>query len=594
MLSVGHEQCESSDAAEREATGGGILELASDVSVAISVEEFLTAGVLGEHLDVNLRKWSSSLAVDSELAVLLIHLNLEVRLVESLEDLDVLGVYLDDEILLLELGRHFDSLDFLGHRLGQSQERFDVAELLGLILDEGLSGEQDLCVNLVIFDGQLPNIALLDDQVSLAVHGDLMDDLSIVLGFDAGVLDISLVLIVQVEVACVHLVDLRKLLIDLFEHLAQVLNWIVSILSNDTLDFHKVWCSLVEFEIGCHVVEEHSLVILKMGLVDLGVDLLGCLNSILQLQIVSQLKLELWSRLYLVKAHVHEVLVGGSEIDVQDLLECSLLGGLLLTNREGSLVHHWVVFEVVMSHLVELLGAQIEKLALDGGVEVVHGFIAQLLPLNLFGNSVEEVSDQLHVLFSEGDKLFVLDELWESTDSGGDDMFGIHASRGKCHDDVSEEYLVFDDEPSDVLEVELEMMIQMEIHVCFDHLQDVLLLQLLGFGSHHDLLERVCLLNDALLADLERNHLRFSGDDVVLRNTGGTVLEFAYLREVEVHFEPLGGESVQVNDFAINGLALENWKTAVRDLEHRCDVLSLARNVGDDHFANVDFVEDQS
>jgi len=269
MLSVGHEQCESSDTAEREATGGGILELASDVSVAISVEEFLTAGVLGEHLDVNLRKWSSSLAVDSELAVLLIHLNLEVRLVESLEDLDVLGVYLDDEILLLELVRHFDSLNFLGHRLGQSEERFDVAELLGLILDEGLSGEQDLCVNLIIFDGQLPNIALFDDQVSLAVHGDLMDDLSIVLGFDAGVLDISLVLIVQVEVACFHFVDLRKLLIDLFEHLAQVLNWIVSILSNDTLDFHKVWFSLVEFEIGCHVVEEHSLVILKMGLVDL-------------------------------------------------------------------------------------------------------------------------------------------------------------------------------------------------------------------------------------------------------------------------------------------------------------------------------------
>lgn len=247
----------------------------------------MTAVVLGEHLDVNLRKWFSSLVVDSKLAVLLIDLNLEVRLVESLEDLGVLGIDLDNKILLLEIIWQLNSLNFLGHLLFKSLFRFDIAELLGLVLNEGLSGEEDFRVDFIIFDGELLNIALFDNQVSLAVDGDLMDHLSVVLGFDVGALDIhGLVLIIHVKVTSIDLFDFRKLLIHLFEHLSQMLNWIVSILSDDPLNFIKVWFRLVEFEIGSHVVEEHFLVIFEILSFDFGEDLVGGIDSVLKLQIV--------------------------------------------------------------------------------------------------------------------------------------------------------------------------------------------------------------------------------------------------------------------------------------------------------------------
>lgn len=291
------------------------------------------------------------------------------------------------------------------------------------------------------------------------------------------------------------------------------------------------------------------------------------------------------------EAHIYEVFVGGSELDVEDFLECSFC---LLTNREGSLVHHWVVFEMIMSQFIELFGTQIKELTLNWGIEVMHDLAAKLLSLHLFGGSIEEVSDQLDVVFSEGDKLFLLDKLLELNNSDIYDLFGIHASISECHNEIAKEHFIFSHEPGDVLESELEVMVEMENWIVFDQVQNFLLLQFSCFGSHHHIFEGNCLLNDTLFADLEDNHFRFGGDDIVLRNTRGTVLEFSYLREIEEHLEPLGCESVELNNLAVDGPASENWKTTVGDLEHRSNVPSLAGNVRDDDFANVDFVKNQS
>jgi hypothetical protein len=65
-----------------------------------------------------------------------------------------------------------------------------------------------------------------------------------------------------------------------------MLNWIVSVLSDDLPDFSKVWFARVELEVGGHVVEEHSLVLFEFLLVDSGVDLQGFSDSVLQLQVV--------------------------------------------------------------------------------------------------------------------------------------------------------------------------------------------------------------------------------------------------------------------------------------------------------------------
>ena len=78
-----------------------------------------------------------------------------------------------------------------------------------------------------------------------------------------------------------------------------------------------------------------------------------------------------------------------------------MFGGLLLTDWEGSLIDNWVVLKMVVGHFIELLGAEIEQLALDWGVEVMHDLGAELLALNLFGCAIEEVSYELDVVFSK-------------------------------------------------------------------------------------------------------------------------------------------------------------------------------------------------
>lgn len=145
-----------------------------------------------------------------------------------------------------------------------------------------------------------------------------MDDFSVVLRLVAGCLNIGLALVLHVKVSSFHLLDLCELLVDLLEHLSQIIDWIVSVLLENLLNLRKVWRTLIELEIGRHVVVQHHLILFQFIFFDLRIDLLGFPDSILQLQIVGQLELELWGGLLvvLVEAHVYEVLICRSEVHI--------------------------------------------------------------------------------------------------------------------------------------------------------------------------------------------------------------------------------------------------------------------------------------
>jgi hypothetical protein len=72
-------------------------------------------------------------------------------------------------------------------------ERLDIAELLGLVLDEGRSGEEDLGVDEVVLDEEGSDVVGIDlDLTGVLVDLDVVDLLGGLLGF----LDLLLLLIV--------------------------------------------------------------------------------------------------------------------------------------------------------------------------------------------------------------------------------------------------------------------------------------------------------------------------------------------------------------------------------------------------------------
>jgi hypothetical protein len=162
----------------------GILKLPSDVSVPIPVKLDSSIVFHRVHLYVDLRQCLvCSPALDSQFTVPFKDRDLECRAVEILELLLICSIDLNHNVLVREacwhryrshnIRLHKSLLGSTFNRLNVCQKRLHVTELFSIILQEGCSREEDLCIDRVVLDHALGQVDCLDRESAFFVNSNV-------------------------------------------------------------------------------------------------------------------------------------------------------------------------------------------------------------------------------------------------------------------------------------------------------------------------------------------------------------------------------------------------------------------------------------